>query len=292
MQETTQGRAAHLADDVLAPTPASDINPAAHSVVGFLFVRIRRRGAIWIRTYFVRFAGWFSESRRSRGAWRSWSTASGLSRWSGSAVSGASAMYPGQKNERRAKRSRWSCPFINKCNGCSHRSCSEPESAKEVRDDYSRALVAGADAGRRGSLQGCDGVADVWASRWLARKSHHGVFEDRASAPVEARLQVPVCVGRGTAGTWGRSLSHFDLVAEGAVLAKTRQEGLVASWLDWDSMGTECGGLFGEVCSEAGRHRHVAEGIADLRERRLGTVSAYGAALVAFAEMGEGNFRD
>lgn len=291
-QETTQGRAAHLADDVSHLTPASDIDPAAPRAVGFLFVRMRRRGAQWIRTRFVRHAGRFSGLKMVMGVWRLSSMVSGLSRWFGSAVSGAFAKYRGRINERRAKRGRWACPFINKCNGCSHRSCSEPESAEEVRNDYSRSLVAGTNAAGRVSVSSGNDNADICADWHVGSKARNRFAADYSAALAAAWFRVPVRVGGGTAETRCGSLSHSDLASEGSHVTEAGQGAVVGVRKHEDRMDAERCRVHREICRQIRRHRQAAERSPHMWERRIGRITAYGAALVALAEVGAGEIRN
>jgi len=155
-----------------------------------------------------------------------------------------------------------------------------------VRNDYHGAIVAGAAAGRRASLQSGDGDADLCPNRFVEIAACYGFSPDLPPIFIEKGFRVSIYVGCRAPAAGGGSLPRSYLVAQRRDPAKTRQAGLVASWIDGDRVGEERGWVYSEVRGQAGRHISVPERFEDLRQWRARQESLHGAPLVVVAQVG------
>lgn len=204
-------------------------------------------------------------------------------------------MHDSNENGRR---SRWACPFFNKCNGeLSNRdnqagSDTFAKSPQEVRDDYCGAVNSGTNASGWASVQSSYGDAYLCPCGFVAAATRFGFPAGMSSALIAARVQVSLYVGSRTAKTWRGALPHFDLATEGAEFAKTRQSWLVATRLDRNRVGTERGWIYREIRWQEGGRRSTPERVTNLWEWRSRQIASYGAALVAVSGLGSPEFQD
>ena len=87
---------------------------------------------------------------------------------------------------------------------------------------------------RSNSLQGGHGDSDLSGHRRVFTESHSGIPTPIAEILSASGIQDALRLGHGTPEAWRAALSRPNLDAEGADAAKTRQEGLVASWIHAD----------------------------------------------------------
>ncbi len=192
----------------------------------------------------------------------------------------------GSCSRERERSERWSWPFINKANGRATRCGEITESTQEMRNDHGRAPVAGTNARRWLSLQGGDGDADVSGRRRVAC-ARCTRFPDNLPRVLEAAgFHVSLYVGGRTAEARCGSLSRPDLASSRSDVAETRSTWLVATRLDADRVGPECGWVYRGLRGQGRGHIAVPERVEDLREWRARQEAAYGAPLVAVACLG------
>lgn len=84
------------------------------------------------------------------------------------------------------------------------------------------------------SLQGGHGDIDVSGYRRLLTESYPGIPTPIAEILAASGIQDALRLGHGTPEAWRAALSRFAVDAERPDAAKTRQEGLVASWIHAD----------------------------------------------------------
>ena len=137
----------------------------------------------------------------------------------------------------------------------------------EKGNHYRREIVAGADAAGGITVSGRDVNPDIRVIGWFPSSARIGALVAFAEVLIEAGILIEICVGDGTAAAGRPPLSPSDLVTEGDHVAKTRQAGVVASWMDEDRVGAERGRLYRKVFEQRTGCRCDSEGRENLRGR-------------------------